>query len=416
MLPRFYLRFIASKSPIEKLYFFTAMFATVNSFMQFGEVVARKSLGASALQITLLTMIVPVASVTSIWSGRFLSGRDQRKTIWYAGVVTAVALSTGHYLDTYWHLFLIFVVLSFSSQFYTLAQNRILQQYIPIKRTGKTFGVAQGIGLLVGAGFSALAGWWLDHFTQGWRTLFLLISVFSLLGVIALASVSTRKSGKALYHFTFSTLNTPLKEVVALLKRRKDFFRFESAFMLYGIAFMMQLPVVPLYLVDDLKLQYSDIGLARGTVFQLVMIAGVIFFGKVFDRTNPYRLSIKIFALGSLFPLLLLLSGYLDGTSQKVVMYLAFAVFGVVMSGVVPLWSLSSIRFAKVGEDSGVYQSVHIAATGVRGAFAPLLGLGMTTLFGNRIALLFASIVWLCASFAMSYVRKRDESTLPTQN
>jgi len=39
------------------------------AILGFGEIIARKSLGASALAITLLTMIPPVTSFATIWWG-----------------------------------------------------------------------------------------------------------------------------------------------------------------------------------------------------------------------------------------------------------------------------------------------------------------------------------------------------------
>ncbi|MDK9700956.1 MAG: MFS transporter [bacterium] len=397
------------KPVIRRLFLFTAMFAMVNVAFQFGEVIARKSLAATPLQVTILTMMFPMTSIISIWVGRYLSGRDQRPLIRVTGTIAVAALASGLLLTTYWHLFGIFLVFALVSSAQTLAQTRILQQYIPANRTGKMLGMAQGLGMITGAIYSAVGGYWLDHVYHGWQSLFFVTGLLGFIGVLALASIPTRNEDHIdRFHFRRDNFFAPLSEVIALLKRRKDFLRFEMAFMLYGVAFMMQLPVIPLYLVDDLQLHYSDIGLARGTIFQLVMIAGIPFYGRLFDRSTPHRLSMQVFALGALFPLVLLSASLFDGAMQKTVVMIAFGLFGAIMSGVIMLWNLSAMRFAQSGEDVAVYQSVHIAATGVRGAFAPLMGLGITTLFGNRIALAVASLFWIAASVAMIVARKYD--------
>lgn len=48
---------------------FQAFSGTVYAAMQFGEVIARKSLNANAFEVTILTMMMPLAGLTSIWWG-----------------------------------------------------------------------------------------------------------------------------------------------------------------------------------------------------------------------------------------------------------------------------------------------------------------------------------------------------------
>ena len=199
----------------------------------------------------------------------------------------------------------------------------------------------------------------------------------------------------------------PLRDVVRLLRQRPDFLRFEAAFMIYGVAFMMLMPVVPLYLVDDLRLSYATIGLARGTVCQLFMIIAIFIFGRWFDRSTPHRMAVSIFLLLAFYPLALLAALPLAGTWRDAAIYMAFAVFGVAMSGITVLWSLSSLRFSG-GEDAGVYQSVHVAATGLRGMTAPLLGYMVMIHFGKPTAFIISSVLWVTASAAMVLMRKID--------
>ena len=78
------------------------------------------------------------------------------------------------------------------------------------------------------------------------------------------------------------------------------------------------------------------------------------------------------------------------------------------MGGVSVLWNISSMRFAGEDEDAGLYQAVHLTAVGVRGLFAPLLGLFVMQYLGKYTALLSASIFWLIAGAAMIAARKVD--------
>jgi len=177
--------------------------------------------------------------------------------------------------------------------------------------------------------------------------------------------------------------------------------------MTYGVAFMLLMPVVPLYLVDDLKLSYSTIGLARGALMQVAMIPAMPIFGRIFDRSTPHRMGAWIFALLVFYPLLLLAAGKTDGTLRTALVYAAFGWFGVVMSGLSVIWSLSSIRFA-AGEDVGIYQSVHVAATGVRGLVAPLLGYAVMTIFSKEAAMITSAVLWVAAGGMMVWMRRID--------
>jgi hypothetical protein len=264
--------------------------------------------------------------------------------------------------------------------------------------------MAQSIGAMVSAG----AGLYMDHVPAGYQHLFLATSVVGITSMSLLASIHTttgQPEDKARISKDF--LISPLMGMVRLLKERKDFLRFEISFMLYGTAFMMLMPVIPLYLVDDLKFSYSDIGTARGMTMQLVMIGAVPFFGRIFDRTTPHRMAMAVFAALALFPLLLLSAQYLDGTLRKVMVFVAFGWFGICMSGLTVIWSLSSIRFSH-GEDSGIFQSVHVAATSARALYAPLLGYGVMQLFGRPTAILAASGVWVVASASVYFLRRYD--------
>ena len=77
------------------------------------------------------------------------------------------------------------------------------------------------------------------------------------------------------------------------------------------------------------------------------------------------------------------------------------------MSGVMLLWNLSSLRFSG-DEDAGVYHSVHISATGIRGVFAPILGYLVMTYLGKTTALLSSSVLFLIGGLMMIFMRKID--------
>ena len=288
------------------------------------------------------------------------------------------------------------------------AENRVFQQHIPAAKTGKLYGTAAGLRMGIAAATSAFAGWYMDKTDEGYQHLFLFAAAIGFISLRQLASVPTTGNGRIKPEpIDWSLITVPLKKVITLLKRRKDYLRFELAFMVYGIAFMMTLPVVPLFLVDDLQFGYTNIGFARGTIPQLVMVVFMPMFGRLFDRSTPHRFAVALFFGLAFYPLLLLSAKFFEGSLRVVMVYIAFGLFGFLMSGIMMLWSLSSLRFAE-GEDAGVYHSVHVAATGVRGTFGPILGYVVMTTMGKSTALICASGLWIVASLTMFLMKRID--------
>jgi len=389
-----------------------ALSGPVWAAVQFGEVVARKALSASPLQVTLLTMIMPLANLTAIWWARLLVGRDQRPFMLAMGLLGSAAMISGLWMNTFSHLFLAFFLYYLAYAVYNTGQNRLLQQHIRIGSHGGVFGIANGIRMAAAALFSWLGGHWMDTVAGGYRHLYAVAGMITLFSTVIYATMPTKDDPAAARQGLNRTLLLgPLVEAWQLLKRRGDFVRYQIGFMLYGMAFIGMLPVVPLFLVDDLKLDYTTIGLAKGTIFQIVMIPSIAIFGKLYDRMTPHRMASRVFTALALYPLLLISSWYLPQYWRGLTVFAAFALFGAAMGGVSVLWSVSSVTFAGE-EDAGVYQALHMAATAVRGTLAPLLALLVMQLFGKIAALSMAALFWIAAGVYMALLDRSDGAAL----
>ena len=66
------------------------------------------------------------------------------------------------------------------------------------------------------------------------------------------------------------------------------------------------------------------------------------------------------------------------------------------LAGIVFVWNLGSIHFAK-NEDSAPYQAVHVALTGVRGFFGPLLSYLVFTFISFRASFILAMVFFAAA-------------------
>ena len=446
--------FIFHFSPSWRFGLYSTLMGAAGATVAFGDVVARKTLGMSGLAVTILTMSGPVTALGTIWWGAILRGRDQRRIFLFLGITSTLSLTAVSLLTAPSQLILLYYLYCLAATVFGVAENRVMQQHFSPQSTGKKYGLATGGRMAMGALVFAAAGFWMDHHTEGFRQVYPAAALISMVGLAMMATIPTgvrksespkvlkseslkvlksesskvlksespKVSESGLSNFTSFQLSNPhelplpidrrliakpVKDVIELLKRRKDFLRFELAFMVYGVAFMLLMPVVPLYLVDDLKLSYSTIGLARGSLMMVVMIPAMPLFGRMYDRTTPHRMSALIFGLLPLYPLLLIAAGRAGGALQTWLVYAAFGWFGVVMSGLSVVWALSSIRFA-AGEDVGIYQSVHIAATGVRGLVGPLLGYAVMILISKEAAMIAGAGLWLVAAWVMVWMRRID--------
>lgn len=387
---------------------YTAFLGAYSSATKFNEAVASKSLGAGKLWVTLIVMCWPVGNMTSLWWAHLLVGRNQRLIIALSGCLISLCFVSGFFLSHVMHLFILFFLSSMAIAVVWPAENRTLQQFVPAGKRGSLFGAAKGLHMLVAAGFSLAAGWYMDAVEGGYRHVYTAAGVISLAGFLFFASIPTgRNDSEEPRRINRDLLLLPLRNIWMLLRRRPDYLRFEAAFMVYGFAFMISLPVEPLYLVEDLGFDYSRFGMARIMIPMLIMAMGVPLFGKVFDRSTPHRLCAKIFMVLALYPLCLIAAGWVEGFCRLGLVFLAFSVFGVALSGVVVVWSLSSLRFAG-NEDAGVYHSVHVAATGLRGLIAPLIGYFIMKYWGKVEALACSSILWMLAAFTMMLMRYID--------
>jgi hypothetical protein len=207
-------------------------------------------------------------------------------------------------------------------------------------------------------GVAALVSWiggmWMDSVDGGFRHVYFVAGLFTLASTLIFAGMPTRNDPDAERQgLNRRLILGPLIEAGKLLKRRPDYLRYEIGFMIYGMAFIGMLPVVPLFLVDDLGFDYTTIGVARGTVMQLLMIPSMWIFGKLFDKMTPHSMAAWVFSALALHPLLLISAAYLPESVQLAAVMTSFATFGAAMGGVSILWSVSSVTFAR-DEDAGV--------------------------------------------------------------
>ncbi|MBK8551945.1 MAG: MFS transporter [Ignavibacteria bacterium] len=169
----------------------------------------------------------------------------------------------------------------------------------------------------------------------------------------------------------------PVRNLIRIFKENRPFLRFEINFFLYGMAFMIASPAVPIFLVETLKLDYAPISIAKGLVYYTATILFTPVMGRIHGTGNPTKFCGYLFLSLIFYPLLMLSIKYFGVDnhflSPDTLLYITFFFFGISMSGVTLSWNISSLYYAPPAQVAN-YQAVHITLTGVRGLFAPFIG------------------------------------------
>jgi len=205
------------------------------------------------------------------------------------------------------------------------------------------------------------------------------------------------------------TILEALKEIKAsifnIIRSNKPFRDFEIGFMFYGLAWLVTIAVIALFLENQLKLNYSSIAFYKN-FYTTVSILLTPFFGKLLGRINPRKFGIYTFFAMLLYLFFMAITEYLPMYFEffglkiyytLLISFLAYGIFGAMMG---LLWYIGSVYFAK-DDDVAEYQSIHLSLTGFRGAFAPLAGvwlfelIGYSGVFAIGITSIFIGIVVL---------------------
>ena len=399
---------------IEKRTFWLLMLASFFNGFVFGtfniqDVVAKKALLALDWQITILVMLWPLSNLFSIWWGKAL---ERSKSISKFFVLTAfigrlVLLFMLWTHSYYSYLIIMIFVFSFNSLL-SPAQNSIYRNNISAENRGVLFGYTASLVTLIAIIFSYSAGKLMDINEDWFRYIF---SVAGLMGCVssllmAMIKIENKKYNTAKLKFKQFFI-TPVMSTVNILKKDKDFAIFQRNFFIYGIGFMIILPAIPKFLVEYLKMDYSQTFMAKGIISQL----GILFLspiaGWIHDKKNPsFFTFIAFFTLGC-YPLILLISSFLIGSGiENYVVYFAYLIFGIGMSGIVISWNMSSIFFAG-DDDVSMYQSVHVTLTGLRALIVPFIGYFILKYLGVKVVFIISiSMFWLASILSyLDYLR-----------
>jgi MFS family permease len=350
-----------------------------------------KDLGASALQVTLLTMLKPLVTLLSFYWSAGLRSRPAslKSNVLWAGLLMRAPFLFCYWIDSPWYMIGAAVNYMFFYRAAIPAWMEILKRTMGVDRRGKAFSISSAFGYLEGVVLALACGAMLDKDPGLWKILFPTAALIGLLVLIVQAKIAV--GGTA----TLEREKIPLKELVIrpwrdsyrLMRERIDFSRFQWGFMVSGFGLMLIQPALPLFMVDVLGISYLEmagaVAIAKGLGFAL----SSPLWARWMEKVNVMKMASFVFISIGLFTVLLGLSVW-----HVFWLYIAYFWYGVGQGGSHLVWNLSGPIFAK-NEESSIYTGVNVAMAGLRGAVAPPLGGFLSVCFGPVQVLLMGGLL-----------------------
>lgn len=201
-----------------------------------------------------------------------------------------------------------------------------------------------------------VAGWLLDII--GYRYLFPIAGIFGVLSGLIFGRIRLRE--------IISKDRRSFLSIWHPLLNDQDFRNYSLAFFVYGFGNLLIVPLVPIFLVDELYLNYSQVGLL-GMINALFWTVFYAVWGRGIDRRGAlWTLRVNFF-LTLFVPL-----GFFLAKDIWLVA-IAYVFSGITMAGVDLGW-INGIMHLTSKERVGDYTALHSSLLGIRGLIAPFLG------------------------------------------
>jgi MFS family permease len=378
--------------------------------------VLAKSLHGSGGLITVAVTMDTAGMLLALYWGHLMARGGRRRWLFWGGVGGRLVMILALFVSSAVQFVLLLAVVYFFTSLMYPAQNGIFQANFHPTRQGRFFGYGALVQHVTAATVSLVIGRILDADPQYFRLLYPLVGLAGFMYLLILSLVprpAADESAEAqvdrLSIFKLPPLPTgdlsprrvlhalvePFRDAVRTYRSDRGFFWYEINFMLYGMAFMMLTPVVPIYFTESLNLSYEQISAARVLIASLGVAALGPLMGRFMDRFHPVRLCILSFAVVAFYPVALAVADLQSVFAPVIMAYLAFAIYSMGMSGINVTWNVGSIAFAPPGQ-GGYYQGIHVAMVGIRGVIGPLTGFIVLRLLG------YQEVFWAAAGFFMS--------------
>ncbi len=366
------------------------------------DVIAKKTLHATDFEIAVLSMVWPVANVFSVYFGELMAGKDKKNFLLFAGIFGRLSLVLIFFVKTPWEFILLLLLVYSANAIILPAQNSLLQSNLRWDLTGSVFGYLTAILSFFVILSAYVAGKVMDMNESYFRWVLFAAGILGFIHIAVLSTIKQRRFLKGHGKFDSRRILKPFIDGFRLLKEDKDYGLFQLFYFIYGMGFLMVMPAIPKLLVVKLAMTYTLVSIARVFMSQTGKIVFSPWVGRVFDRISPVKFTGITFFVMGLYALTLGLVLLVPPFLRVPLVFVAFFIFSIGMTGINLSWNLSSIHFAKE-HDASRYQGVHVALTAVRGILGPLLGYFVMKFFPLQYVFFTSFLFFLLASSGMLF-------------
>lgn len=366
--------------------------------------IATNGLGASVVQITLLTMIWPVSNLFSVLVSHFVDSTNRHSTAIFIGAALRLPIALMFFSSNVNVMLLLLFMYFGSNSLVIPGQNAVMRSRYQKGHRGQLFGWSMSVLNLFALPSAMLAGALLDADFTFYKWLFVAEGITGfgqalVVGFMARGMTDPVAVAK-------STISDFMKSLKNVLKTDREFMLFEAFFMTYGFGFMSIQPAIPFYSQEILGLTYEQYAMAKGVLGQTGLLFLGPFLGSKMDKLHPFRFTGVVCLILAGFPLLLVASSLAPSVGIPL-FYAAWLAFAIGIAGVVLSWNMSSMYFAPEGR-TATYQGLHVTATALRGFLAPVLGSVIMTELGYTANFITSFVFFTTAGvlFLLHY-RKR---------
>jgi hypothetical protein len=406
---------------LEKKTFSLHMLSNVFMGLSFGilmlhEIILKKSLLGTDFQVTLLIFLSSSAFIFSIYGTELIHrSSNPAKTIIILALISRFFLFIIPLFSSPEYFIFCIAAMSYIDSLIKPSWNTVFKHNYSDSRRSLLYSYSSSLYTIVILIVSTVLGYLLDINYELYKILFPIAGIFDVLSYMSLAKMITMGQnlkmippgipGKSLSLKLMEDIFVlPVRNTMRIFKENRPFLRFEVFFFMYGMAFMIASPAVPIYLVDVLQLSYSPISIAKGLVFYTATILFTPLMGRLHGTGNPTKFCGYLFLFLLFYPLSMMGVKYIPGVisfiTPEIMLYFTFFLFGILMSGITMSWNLSTIYYAPHYQEAN-YQSVHITLTGVRGLFSPFIGYLILRYVSIEATFIVSAIIFLLAGIMM---------------
>ncbi len=352
---------------------------SVGAMFPFLGVILRRDLGASAFLIAVLGASWSVGNLFNPLMAYHLRGRVKLPYAVWPPIVSRLLYLFMPFAVTAPIFAAIAVVAGAIGALATPAYAAVIRDAYPVERRGFLMGVVRVVWV-AGSMIGALAGGFvLERFSYRW--------VFPVLAAIAIAGVAAfARIGVPAAPDESEARRTDVFEAFRVLLRDRLFRLYAAAFFLWGFGNLMLSPVIPVFQVDELRISNRWVGYLA-TVASGVSMVGFIVWGRLLDRSGPFRLLLGMLGFAAIGPLTYFFTHSLPP------LLLAVAAQGMAMAGGELGYVNAAMRFGR-REAVTYYAGMFAFLQALRGIPGPFIGAALSEWLTPRAVFLIPLGLW----------------------